>query len=80
VRRRTRLHAGKALRQSFEEPLNLDVAERFAHHHRAARIDAMDLESVLGQINSDRCHLALGWLPPLAILDDTRLALQVAAR
>ena len=77
VRRRTRLHADKAPRQSLEEPQNLNAAHRFTDHHGAARIDAMDLKNVLGQINSDRRNLAHGWLPPLVILDDTILALEM---
>lgn len=40
----------------------------------------MDLKNVLGQINSDRRNLDHGWLPPLAIFDDTILALQVPSR
>jgi hypothetical protein len=80
VRRSARLHADKAPRQSLEEAQNLNTAHRFTDHHSAARIDAMDLKNVLGQINSDRRNLVHGWLPPLVILDDTILALQMPPR
>ena len=60
VRRRTCLHADKAPRQSLEEPHNLRAAHCFTHHDIAVRIDPMDLEDVLRQIDPDRRNLTHG--------------------
>jgi hypothetical protein len=49
VRRRTRLHADKAPRQSLEEAQNLNTAHRLADYHGAARIDAMDLKTFMAR-------------------------------
>jgi hypothetical protein len=77
MRRRARLYTDKTTRQRSEKAQDLRTADRLADQHHPARINAMNLKNVLGQINSNRRNLVHGWLPPLVFIDDTILALEM---
>jgi hypothetical protein len=54
VRRGIGLHADQARRQSFEERHNLAAAKLFPDDDRLGRVNAVNLEHVLGDIQTDR--------------------------
>src|SRR5215212_10778131 len=56
------LHADQARPQPREEPKNLSPTQLPAHHHPACRIDPMDLENALGQVQTDRANFLRGRL------------------
>ena len=57
VRRGARLHANQARRQLAEKLEHLAASELLLEHRLLGSIDAMHLEDVLGEINSDRANL-----------------------
>jgi len=57
VRRGTRLHADEARRQLAEKLDHLTAPELLLQHRLVGSIDAVHLEDVLGEINSDRANL-----------------------
>src|SRR5215207_1193134 len=56
------LHADQARPQPREEPKNLSPTQLPAHHHPACRIDPMDLENALRQVQTDRANFLHGRL------------------
>ena len=57
------LHADKARRQSFEELHQLAAAELLSDNDILSRVDAVNLEYVLGDIQSDRGNLHVDGSP-----------------
>jgi hypothetical protein len=51
------LHADKARRQRFEERQHLAAPELLPNEDLLAGVDPMNLEHVLGDIQTDRCNL-----------------------
>jgi hypothetical protein len=65
VRRCARFHANKASWQFGKELKNLCSTNTLADHHRAIRIDAVNLKHRLRNIDPDRANLAHGRLPSM---------------
>ena len=57
VRRRAGLHADKATRQRLEEPQYLASPKLLPNDDLLGRVDAVNLEHILGDIQTDRCNL-----------------------
>jgi hypothetical protein len=57
VRRGTRFHANHAWRQRFEKRYHLTAAKLLSDYDLLGRIDAMNLENVLRDIQTDRGNL-----------------------
>ena len=57
MRRGASLHADQARRQSFEERYHLAAAKLLPDDDLLGRIDPVDLEHVLGDIQTDRGNL-----------------------
>jgi hypothetical protein len=57
MRRGTRFHADQAPRQRFEELQHLAPSEPFPDDDLFGRVDPVDLEHVLGDIQADRRNL-----------------------
>jgi hypothetical protein len=70
MRRRASFHANQTWPQVGKKPNNLIAPQSFSYDCRTGRIHAMDLENVLGQVQTNCCNLAHGWLPLLVIFDD----------
>ncbi len=60
MRRAARLHADETKRQLREERQNLRPSQRPPDGDIALRINGMNLENALGQIEADRANLHLG--------------------
>src|SRR6516164_1912304 len=63
MRRGTRLHANQARRQRFEKPHHFVASQLLPDNDLLLRIDAVDLEYVLGDIQTDRGNLHLDGSP-----------------
>jgi hypothetical protein len=63
VRRGASLHADKARRQNFEELHQLAATELLSDNDILSRVDAVNLENVLGDIQSDRGNLHVDGSP-----------------
>jgi len=57
MRRGTRFHADQARRQRFEELQHLAPSEPFPDDDLFGRVDPVNLEHVLGDIQADRRNL-----------------------
>src|SRR4029450_9291818 len=74
VRRGTGLHADQARRQSFEERYNLAAAKLLSDDDFLGRVNDVNLEHVLGDIQTDRGNLHVaGALPHVMRLRRTTL-------
>ncbi len=73
VRRGTGLHADQARGQSFEERHNLAAAELFPDDDLLGRVNAVNLEHVLGDIQTDRGNLHVDGSPHVIRLRRTTL-------
>src|SRR5262249_31786549 len=65
MRRCARFHANAARRQIGKELENSPSTKPLADHHRAFRIDAVNLKQILGDIQTDRANLAHGRFPSM---------------
>ena len=57
VRCRAGLHAHKATRQRLEEPQYLAAPKLLPNDDLLGRVDSVNLEHILGDIQTDRCNL-----------------------
>ena len=57
MRRSARFHAYKTRRQPLEERLHLAAPQLLLDDHLLAGVDAVNLEDVLGEIQTDRANL-----------------------
>src|SRR5712664_84478 len=73
VRRGTGLHADQAGRQSFEERYNLAAAKLLSDDDLLGRVNAVNLEHVLGDIQTDRGNLHVDGSPHVIRLRRTTL-------
>src|SRR3954465_14567705 len=71
VRRGTGLHADDARRQSFEERHNLAAAKLLSDDDLLGPVNAVNLEHVLGDIQTDRGNLHVDGSPHVIRLDET---------
>jgi len=63
MRRGAGLHADETRRQRFEERQHLAAPELLANHDFLGRVDPVNLEQVLGDIQPDRANLHLDGSP-----------------
>src|SRR5262245_32682309 len=61
----TSFHTNAARRQIGKELENSPSTKPLADHHRAFRIDAVNLKQILGDIQTDRANLAHGRFPSM---------------
>jgi hypothetical protein len=73
VRRGAGLHADEARRQSFEERHHLAAAKLLPDDNLLGRVDAVNLEYVLGEIQTDRGNLHVDGSPHVIRLRRTTL-------
>jgi hypothetical protein len=63
MRGSTRLHPDQARRKSREKRQHLAAPKLLSHHDLLVGVDPVDLEHVLGDIQTDRGNLHLGGSP-----------------
>src|SRR4029077_4628194 len=68
------LHSHQARWQLGKPRQHLRAPQRATHHNRSRAIDRMHLKHLLGQIQTDRCNLFHGWLPPVGVFENPTLA------
>ena len=73
MRRGAGLHADKARRQRFEEGQHLAAPELLPNHDVFGRVDPVNLEHVLGDIQTDRGNLHVDGSPHVIRLRRTTL-------
>src|SRR5665647_2520910 len=73
VRRGTALHADEARRQSFEERYHLAATKLLSDDNLLGRINAVNLEHVLGDIQTDHGNLHVDGSPHVIRLRRTTL-------
>ena len=74
IRRCTRLHSDQAWRQLGKIDQDSCPTQHPPNHCLAGRVDAVHLEDVLRQVQTDRANFSHGWLPSVAVFDNPTLA------
>jgi len=77
VRSAASLHPYNTGRKSSEEGCDLAAAQTPAQHHLPGRVNSVQLENVLRDVDADSGNLAHGWLPLLVIFDDHHFGTQM---
>jgi len=80
MRRGTGFHADQARRQRLEKRNHLAASKLLSHNNLLLGIDAVDLEYVLGDIQTDRGNLHLDGSPHVICLRRSLMALRCRER